>query len=188
MIENAPPNPPRTCLACPQDSQWLLERMARLTEAATPDELEAQEQNQETTTTAIPAEKLVREVHTLTSQATLVPSIVNRLPLTHNPGVGSKTGKSNKRLRSECLQEAASTWPHLIRQCPDAVGGRVKFQRRMCDVKRMEQIFAELAHQPETIFGNWNQWTWPTDAPGEATWDNLYEGTSTTYHAHPSMV
>ena len=152
--------------------------MARLTEAATPDDMEAESAApaHAPRPPAAQAEALVREVHSLLKQPIFAPHNVNRLPLTHNPGVGSKTSRSNKRLRSECLQDAAKQWPHLIRQELETVGGKIKFQRRMCDVSLMDQVLGNLASPPSETFGDWTAWTWPSQPTGESAWDNFYAG------------
>lgn len=152
--------------------------MARLTEAATPDELQADTAAAPASAASTPAEALVREVHALLTTQFFAPHSVNRLSLVHNPGVGAKAKNSAKRLRSECLQDAAKQWPHLIRQEPETTGGKVKFQRRMCDTGLMEKVFAELTDTPLQEFGDWTAWTWPREPTGESVWDDFYEGRS----------
>ena len=154
----------------------MLHRMARLTEAATPDDMQADGAVAPPRAAGCQAEALVREVHQRLDKNFFAPFAVDRLSLIHNPGVGSKAKSSTKRLRSECLQDAIAAWPHLIRQAPDTVGGRMKFQRRMCHVAVMENILAELTDEPAQVFGDWSTWAWPREATGEAVWDSFYEG------------
>ena len=161
-----------------QDSLRLLQRMARLTEAASPDDMQTESVADPAKAAGTQAEALVREVHTMLQNQSFAPFAVNRLPLVHNPGVGAKTKHSAKRLRSECLQDAVKQWPHLIRQETDTAAGKIKFQRRMCDVALMEKIFAALTREPAQEFGDWSAWTWPRQATGENAWDNFYEGPS----------
>ena len=85
--------------------------------------------------------------------------------------VGQRQSKSNKRLRSECLQEACRAWPHLLRGSAGGKGFQV--ERRAVHVNHMNQILEAVCDDlgVQEVFGTWDDWRWPEETPGEATWD-----------------
>ena len=155
-----------------QDTQWFLQRMARATDANSPDE----DSSATPVTTSQNAEALVLETHRGLTTKYLTTHAVNRFSAQNNPGVGRRQSKSNKRLRSECLQEACRAWPHLLREVP--AGKASKFERRAVRVDHMNQILEAVCDDLDVqeVFGAWDDWKWPEEAPGEATWDSMCEG------------
>ena len=165
-----------------EDTQWFLRRMARLTDATTPDVDSDPSGPAEdiADTEIVQAEKLVREVHAAMTGPFFPPYTVNRFAAVSNPGVGQKTKGSTKRLRSECLQDASLRWPHLVRTVLQPAGKSLKFQRRSVNVVKMERTLGSLCDAPCEVFGTWEQWAWPEDVTGEASWDPFCSGETWT--------
>ena len=160
-----------------QDTEWLLQRMARLTDACSPDDAAAAPGASPAT-----AEALVREAHRSFTGTYWTTHAVNRCSsFQHNPGVGQKTRNSTKRLKSEYLHEACQEWPHLLREVPGAAGRPAKFLRRTLHVDRMQEVIASVCagndtHTVADVFGTWDDWKWPEEQPGETSWDSLLQG------------
>ncbi|CAE7300863.1 unnamed protein product [Symbiodinium necroappetens] len=159
-----------------KDTDWLLRRLARVTDTSSPDEQPEGPKNSCGSAAAAAAERLVREAHSLVTTAFFAPSAINRVAADYNPGVGARSKGSTKKLRVEYLQEAIQKWPHLIRQCSAVAGKQLKFQRRSVDPVAMDLALQLEDDGPEAVFGTWAEWTWPTDLTGEPIADIFYEG------------
>ena len=170
----------RECLCvfvwwCRKDTEWLLRRMARLTETMSPeDEIEKGEEGEQVLVLGNEAERLVRATHGAIVQPFFPGHVVNRTAVACNPGVASKRSKSDKKLKVDCLLDAIALFPHLIRQVEPKAP--LRFQRRMVRLQAFEDGLQRIAGQNvKPMFGTWEQWSWTTGT-GESVWDDVCQG------------
>ena len=158
-----------------KDTEWLLRRMARLTETMSPeDEIEKGEEGEQVLVLGKEAERLVRGTHVAIVQPFFPGHLVNRTAVACNPGVASKRARSDKKLKVDCLLDAIALFPHLIRQVEPKAP--LRFQRRMVHLQAFEDGLQRIAGQNVTpVFGTWEQWSWTTGT-GESVWDDVCQG------------
>ncbi|CAJ1383870.1 unnamed protein product [Effrenium voratum] len=142
-----------------KDTKWLLQRMARATTAASPDELR---DNAPQPIGGAPAEsfgqagavgqaqRLVLETHAAISVEFFTPHLINRTAVPSNPGTASLKSKGGEAI--------------------------LRFQRRPLVVDRVDDALRRSCESPEDVFGSWSDWKWPETQPAEPSWDELCDG------------
>ncbi|CAE6948302.1 unnamed protein product [Symbiodinium sp. CCMP2456] len=145
-----------------KDSEWLLKRMNRSTDACCPEDLESQDTFDHKDKRRTTSEKIVRETHNVVDQEFFSAADVNRLTVPSNPGAvlpkGGKAQAGGKKLRVDFLKESIQLFPNLIRLVAGQTRQGVsldRFQRRQIDVADWERRTRRKGCRERTWLACW---------------------------------